>query len=837
MHCTCKIVNKGFCYFIKQNMFQLLITVKSAKLVSSDDDKQSLLSTFISLPILSRSTHINEITKEEFNQDLIESQLCEDSNNPQYNFSIKFTYNHISELVNDLLLTKSTNGNIFLKNDDEIFGVFSMNWKQWILTALNDKTLINWQFTLPIIDPTDDKLNKGEIDLEINFYSNNNETATIEKCDLMEVIPMKYSFLMMDILNISSIPSDWFNKNNDSFISIAFQVKCNKDYSEKIEIEFPLQTFENEQKVISIDSKWCFFLEENALDHYLNMAQKGESFQIKIKHIVANYDKETFDLPLKLISDELNEDNYNNYNIDWINNNDDNNTESSIQSMIKLSFKFQDPLIQVIEPSKVRKEPEIESRMKFQAMIASIQKELKEKYLKLSTTYDNNMCKQERKTKFINYICSSSTYGQKLTQLISQIIVCIIDEEIYNEPQSMIQQFRMKLRSKLNDISNPVFEHIFNTKTDIIYAESLRNIETLKVLINISFLNQDWQSAKKWIIQAMLICNDKDLYCDLLIDLAFIESKNEDNMSISYHCITESLSIKEIKETVYIKILILCDEDKMEQVDPLINKLISRYPNNPHIQILKGLVEYLMEEIEDAQIIWKQQSQNNDINLYDLWSFPLKLALRFNCLKIANIILFVCKQFFELKQENKIDYILLNHHVLMYQKKYESALSLLGKAILINQHDPRIWLNIGQTYYSLNKSTDCIKAFKRHINECNNDHNEIKPNLMAIFQLIKLYSMIDNNENNTLSLIKLCWNRIINNQISKDDIDNINMLLSFKKIDKSLIDALKYKLWCIKGKYSQNINDKTSALSNYSNASMINPFDDQLWKEIDSLFV
>ena len=74
-------------------------------------------------------------------------------------------------------------------------------------------------------------------------------------------------------------------------------------------------------------------------------------------------------------------------------------------------------------------------------MIASIQEELKDKYLKISTTYDN-MSKEERKEAFMNYLLSS-THGQKLTTLISQIVACIANEEMYHESELITQELTM----------------------------------------------------------------------------------------------------------------------------------------------------------------------------------------------------------------------------------------------------------------------------------------------------------------------------------------------------------------------------------------------------------
>lgn len=372
----------------------------------------------------------------------------------------------------------------------------------------------------------------------------------------------------------------------------------------------------------------------------------------------------------------------------------------------------------------------------------------------------------------------------------------------------------------------------------------------------------------------MTICQDKQLYGKLLKNLAFVECQMGCDISMSYHCLTESSAIqenKEMKEILYTKVLMLCEQDKLEDAEPFMDKLLSLFPNDPYVQILKGLFEYLMEEVEDSQMILQKQfdiiqqnNQNrtdkqekeekaeqieleynaiehdddeedvvdddvesdNNIDLYDLWIFIIKIALKFNCTEMIKTILLISKPYFENEERYKIDYTLLNHYVLIYNKKYQDALSKLGKAILINDHDIRLWLNIAQTYYLLNKLKDSVEGFQRHIDECN-DQN-IEPNLMGMIKLIQIYLTIHENSDdiclkNAYSLIEICWNRVMNQEIYEND--NLDILVSFESRDKYLIDALKYKLLCIKGEYFKAINDDTAALSNFASASMINPFE------------
>lgn len=46
----------------------------------------------------------------------------------------------------------------------------------------------------------------------------------------------------------------------------------------------------------------------------------------------------------------------------------------------------------------------------------------------------------------------------------------------------------------------------------------------------------------------MAVCQDTELYCSLFMDLAFVESQIQDDMSMAYHCVRQSLSIQERKE-------------------------------------------------------------------------------------------------------------------------------------------------------------------------------------------------------------------------------------------------------------------------------------------------
>ena len=174
---------------------------------------------------------------------------------------------------------------------------------------------------------------------------------------------------------------------------------------------------------------------------------------------------------------------------------------------------------------------------KFQAVIATIQEELKEKYLKICTTY-KDMTKPERKQAFMNYLLSS-THGRRLTDSVSQIIAEFAKEELHKSPNLIKQQLTMlsfddicisfidinsdsKLQAKLMEACNPVFAQIINrtnpkheTEDEIngekikpyldsknienVYAEPLRDIETIGTLIEIALLNQDYQVAHKWI--------------------------------------------------------------------------------------------------------------------------------------------------------------------------------------------------------------------------------------------------------------------------------------------------------------------------------------------------
>lgn len=100
-------------------------------------------------------------------------------------------------------------------------------------------------------------------------------------------------------------------------------------------------------------------------------------------------------------------------------------------------------------------------------MIASIQEELKDKYLKISTTYDN-MSKEERKEAFMNYLLSS-THGQKLTTLISQIVACIANEEMYHESELITQELTMYV---LLFISCSTFKLLYQCVLYTFYAMS-----------------------------------------------------------------------------------------------------------------------------------------------------------------------------------------------------------------------------------------------------------------------------------------------------------------------------------------------------------------------------
>merc|ERR1712129_204228 len=142
----------------------------------------------------------------------------------------------------------------------------------------------------------------------------------------------------------------------------------------------------------------------------------------------------------------------------------------------------------------------------------------------------------------------------------------------------------------------------------------------------------------------------------------------------------------------------------------------------------------------------------------------------------------------------------------------------------------------------------------RHIDECN-EKGDV-PNLMGMFQLIQIYLELyqrneakddaeDEAEEETVteekgylvkdqSLIELCWKRIGNDEINRDD--SLSLLVSFRDRDAHFVDALKYKMWSIQGEFCSVAKDTTSALSHFANASSIHPFDETLWERIDDVY-
>eukprot|EP00483_Globobulimina_turgida_P000009 UN00009 len=227
------------------------------------------------------------------------------------------------------------------------------------------------------------------------------------------------------------------------------------------------------------------------------------------------------------------------------------------------------------------------------------------------------------------------------------------------------------------------------------------------------------------------------------------------------------------------------------------DRLLALFPNDPYVEILKGMLEYLMEEMQDSESILKAQfdiiqqnkeseskeEKQNEYTLYDLWMFAVDIALKFDCKRMVETILTVSIPFFQSNAENKIDFVLLQHRILVYEKKYEIALSKLGEAILINDHETRLWLHIGSTYYLSNKLNESMEALQRHMDECG--EQQLLPNLMGMLQLIQIYLMLykqdktENNEHsqNALSLIEMSWKRIENGEICGDD--KLNILVSF----------------------------------------------------------
>ena len=301
-------------------------------------------------------------------------------------------------------------------------------------------------------------------------------------------------------------------------------------------------------------------------------------------------------------------------------------------------------------------------------------------------------------------------------------------------------------------------------------------------------------------------------------------------------------------------VLMLCKEDKLEEAEPSMNKLLEKHPDDPFVAILHGLFEYLMEETEGAQSIWKQQfdvimdrdskirhddeekaviqeeeeeeyeihtvaeeeSEELQPSLLDLWIFSVQIALKFDCKQMAQTILKVSKSFFEQSAVHQIDFILMQHQVLIYNGDYETALKKLGEAILINDNDTKLWLHIGSTYSLLKRWSESIEALERHINECHDQ--DILPNLMGMFKLIEIYLLLSEENSkylkNALSLIAMCWDRIEREEIYTDD--QLSILVSFENRNDTFMQAIKYKLFSIQAQYFSKVNDTTSSLSYYA---------------------
>ena len=317
--------------------------------------------------------------------------------------------------------------------------------------------------------------------------------------------------------------------------------------------------------------------------------------------------------------------------------------------------------------------------------------------------------------------------------------------------------------------------------------------------------------------------------------------------------------------------MMLCEEDKLEEAEPFMNRLVELFPNDPQVAILKGLFEHLMEETEDAQRIWKRQMdgvqrvhddadsatleekdddfeyealrQQNEALLrdqemkkytvFDLWAFPLRIALQFGCSNLADTILAESEPLFQDSNDRKIDFVLLQHEVLVHRKQFDAALSRLGEAILMNDGDVRLWLRIGSTYHSSGKWTDSQEALQRHIAECS--EKGMFPNVVGMLLLIRIYLTMNDREpddellERAASVIELCWERIENGQIFRDDVSA--MFGSFDHDDVHLMEALKYKLRTIQGSYCSVIEDTASALSHYAVKCLFG------WFHIDSSFM
>jgi len=747
---------------------------------------------------------------------------------------------------------------------------------------------------------------------------------------------------------------------NKQSIAISFEVLCSDEYSETVDIKIPLQRASEDGDQtdaagqVLVDKQWVFLVDEAGLKYLLQRVESKQAFEIQFQHISAEQDKKkgsintvlhnaSLQLPLRpFIRPGTCQLPQTEYTLHWTANIGDAKVENeeSVQSQVALQFSFADALIapfvketptaaDLVEKSQIRRAHDelqqhaikITSKAKFQAIMASIQEELAQKYLKVCTTY-NDMSRSQRKQAFMSYLLSS-TYGQRLTAILSKAIVAVAQQEMHAEPNLTKPELAIKLRAKLESACDPVFEHILTnrfeerthsnvstkptaqhsmspylacTNADNIYAAPFRDINKMKVLIEIALLNQDYSAAEKWITQAMTICQDEELFAVLHLKLAFVTSQLNASKSTISHSIRSALSIKESKPILFSQIMLLCEQNKLEEAEPFMDKLLTLFPNDASVQILKGLFEHLMEEIEDAQSIWQQQfdliqaniqkqveaqtanksekntvdddmdeedededekteefevhenissvdeNTRNTCSFYSVWEYALRIALKLNCSEMATLMLSVCKPYFEHSKQSQIEYIILQHHVLMHEQQYEDALLKLGEAVLMNDHDVRLWMHIGSTYCCLNKLTECIEAYQRHINECHAQQQQ-SPNMMAMLKLIEMYFVAHRQTDseaeldeslleNAAVLIEMCERRIANGDISEHD--GLDILASFDEMDEEcLLQVIRYKLWCLRGEFYAEKNERAAALSYFAKASSVHPFDEELWAKIE----
>eukprot|EP00484_Ammonia_sp_Unknown_P018132 CAMPEP_0197029818 /NCGR_PEP_ID=MMETSP1384-20130603/9185_1 /TAXON_ID=29189 /ORGANISM="Ammonia sp." /LENGTH=327 /DNA_ID=CAMNT_0042459055 /DNA_START=46 /DNA_END=1026 /DNA_ORIENTATION=+ len=292
--------------------------------ISENNDNPFAPTTCISVPALHRATHINEQTPEQLGQAAITSDICEKSANPDYNLSVKFNYDCIQKLVNDLLLTQSTQCNILQhsapaskakkgstsKVENEIFGTITLDWCNWLLSAIKNKASekLLTTMTLPIVDVQNSALKKGEISVEIMMFTPNassaddqapdadpNSTAPWQKCDdFLELLPPKYSLLTIASSSISAIPTAWFSAMSDGnkqSIAISFEVLCSDEYSETVDIAIPLQRASEDGDQtdaagqVLADKQWVFLVDEAGLKYLLQRVESKQAFEIQFQHI------------------------------------------------------------------------------------------------------------------------------------------------------------------------------------------------------------------------------------------------------------------------------------------------------------------------------------------------------------------------------------------------------------------------------------------------------------------------------------------------------------------------------------------------------------------------